>query len=520
MSKYLMAIDAGTGSVRAVLFDLEGHQIGASQQEWTHLEDPRYPGSMDFDIEANITLVITCIKTVIEDTRINSEDILAVSTTSMREGFVLYDQDGKEIWACANVDSRAKEEVSELKNMGEKNENIIYKLSGQTYALGALPRLLWLKNHRPDLYQEAKTLTMLNDWLIYRLSGVLSAEPSNGCTTGIFDLKKRTWHTDIAKICQLKEDIFPVVYESGHIVGSISDVFSQASGLSTKTLVITGGGDAQLGAVGVGVVSDKQAAVFGGSFWQYEFNTQELIMDSQCRVRVNCHAVPHIWQYEAIAFFPGLVTRWYRDAFCQTEKETARKMGVSAYSLMEQKASEIPPGCYDMMCAFSDIMNYISWKHASPTFTNFQLDPEKYNRYTFYRSILENAALVTKGHVDLVHEVTGHYPDEIIFAGGSSNSPLWCQILADVLNLPIKVPKVKEATALGAAMCAGVGCGVYESLESASKALVSWDKIYTPNPDNQETYQRLYKKWCEMYKHQLTIADKGITQHMWKAPGL
>ena len=90
-------------------------------------------------------------------------------------------------------------------------------------------------------------------------------------------------------------------------------------------------------------------------------------------------------------------------------------------------------------------MNFINWKHAAPTFTNFQLDPAHFNRYTFYRAILENTALVTKGHMELVQESTGHMPSEVIFASGASKSPLWSQILADVLGIPVKVPAVKEA---------------------------------------------------------------------------
>jgi len=103
------------------------------------------------------------------------------------------------------------------------------------------------------------------------------------------------------------------------------------------------------------------------------------------------------------------------------------------------------------MCAFSDVMNYISWRHASPTFTNFQFEPEKWNKYTFYRAIMENTAMVTMGHVELVREATGNMPAEVVFAGGASKGDIWCQILADVLGLPV----VKEATALGAAILAG-----------------------------------------------------------------
>lgn len=520
MSKYLMAIDAGTGSVRAVIFDVNGNQLGASQHEWEHKGDPRFPGSMDFDVKQNWELTVDCIKQVIENTGICSRDIAAISTTSMREGIVLYDEIGEEIWACANVDSRAGDEVVQLIAKEASLERDIYKLSGQTFALSALPRILWVKNHMPNIYVKTKTITMLNDWLVYKLSGQLSVEPSNACTTGIFNLKNRKWQSEIALKCELKDDIFPVVVESGSVVGKVSEMCSTLTGLSTDTLVVAGGGDAQMGAIGVGVVSENQIAVFGGSFWQLECNTLNPKTDDNCRIRVNCHAVPEMYQYEAIAFFPGLAIRWYRDAFCQLEKNIEKETNEDPYVQMNKMAAKIPAGSYGMMCAFSDVMNYISWKHASPTFTNFSLDAKKFNRYTFYRALLENAALTTRGHYEMVKELTGNSPSEIVFANGASRSELWCQILADVLGVKVKVPKVKEATALGAAICAGVGAGIYKSISSASESLIIWDKEYIPNTENYATYDTLYKSSKQMYAAQLKLADSGITEHMWKAPGL
>lgn len=106
--------------------------------------------------------------------------------------------------------------------------------------------------------------------------------------------------------------------------------------------------------------------------------------------------------------------RWFRDGFCQEEKRKAKEIGDDPYNLMNQAAEKIPAGCYGMMCCFSDIMNFINWKHAAPTFTNFELLPEKFNKYTFYRSILENTAMLVKGHIELVKEATGNEPDKLI----------------------------------------------------------------------------------------------------------
>lgn len=519
-TNYLLAIDAGTGSVRAVLFDTEGNQIGCAQKEWEHKEDPRYPGSMDFDWVYNWQLASGCIKQVIEDTHIDPASILAISTTCMREGIVLYDPKGEEIWACANIDARSTDEVSQLIQLNPSLEKDIYHTSGQTYALGALPRLLWVKNKLPEIYERTTTLTLFNDWLIYKLTGVLSTEPSNGCTTGLFNLKKRDWDPSIAEQCGLKSDIFPPVYECGTIIAQVTEQAAQTTGLVAGIPVVAGGGDAQLGCLGVGVISPNQAAVFGGSFWQYEYNTDQALTEPQCRIRVNCHAVENVWQYEALAFKPGLAMRWFRDAFCQHEKELAKMTGEDPYQLMNAYAKDIPAGCYGMMCTFSDVMNYIHWQHAAPTFTNFDLDPTLFNKYTFYRSIMENTALVTLGHLDLVASATGNRPSEIVFAGGAAKSSLWCQILSDVLGLPVHVPVIKEATAFGAALLAGKGIGLYSDVAETARKLVKIEERYEPDQSNHQIYKELYTTWRQVYASQLALSQEKITRYMWCAPGL
>ncbi len=518
--QYLMAIDAGTGSVRAVLFDTEGTQLGCVQREWTHSEDPRFPGSMDFDWRHNWELASGCVRGVLKETGVDPAAIAAVSTTCMREGIVLYDADGNEIWACANVDARSNDEVGELIRMDPELEKEIYRVSGQTYALGALPRILWVKNKMPEIYERVSNVGMFNDWLIYRLTGVLAVEPSNGSTTGIFDLQSRAWDPSIMRKVGLRDDIFPPVSECGSVIGTVSAIGAEQTGLKEGTPVVTGGGDCQLGCVGVGVVDPNQAAVFGGSFWQYEFNTDNGRTDEKCRVRVNCHAVPGMWQYEALAFKPGLTMRWFRDAFCQEEIRRAAELGTDPYQLMNEQAEKIPAGCYGMQCTFSDVMNFIAWRHAAPTFTNFDFDPEKYNKYTFYRAIMENTAMITRGHMELVRETTGGQPSEIIFAGGASKGSVWCQILSDVLGLPVKVPVVREATALGAAILAGYGVGIYKDISEASRRLVKWAEVYQPNQKNHEIYEKLFVQWRKVYDAQLALSDQGTTRYMWAAPGL
>ena len=137
-----------------------------------------------------------------------------------------------------------------------------------------------------------------------------------------------------------------------------------------------------------------------------------------------------------------------------------------------------------------------------------------------YRAIMENTAMIAKGHMDLVYEATGNRPSEVVFAGGASKGDIWCQIVSDVLGLPVKVPVVKEATALGAAILAGYGVGVYSDISEASRRLVKWDKVFTPNMENHKVYEEMYATWRKVYDAQLSLSDEGTTRYMWVAPGL
>lgn len=160
------------------------------------------------------------------------EYIAAVSACSMREGIVLYNNEGTPIWACANVDARAAREVSELKELHNNTfENEVYRATGQTLALSAIPRLLWLAHHRSDIYRQASTITMISDWLAYMLSGELAVDPSNAGTTGLLDLTTRDWKPALLDMAGLRADILSPVKETGTLLGVVSSQAAELCGL-------------------------------------------------------------------------------------------------------------------------------------------------------------------------------------------------------------------------------------------------------------------------------------------------
>ncbi len=519
--KYLLAIDAGTGSARAVLFNTAGKQIEVSQKEWSHLEVKGVKNSMSFSYDKNWKLICSCIKEVIKKSGIKAEDIKALSASSMREGIVLYDKNKNEVFALANVDARSAQEVKSLNKNFPKLEKKFYKKSGQTFALGALPRLLWLKNNDSKTYKKVKHISMISDWVLKKLSGEIASEPSNAGTTGIFCLKSRTWDEKMATKVGIKDDIFPKILESGDILGKVTQEASFVTGLSTKTLVVMGGGDVQLAALGLGLTEIGSCAIIGGSFWQQVVNIKrEVTPPLNMNIRVNPHVLKEQSQVEAITFFSGLVMRWFRDSFCQKELELAKKKNIDIYTYLEQLSKDVPLGSYGILPIFSDQMKYSKWYHASPSFLNLSLDSNKCNIASMFKALQENAAIVSYLNLKNIEKFTAKKIKKIVFAGGAAKGIFWPQILADVTGIEVHVPKIKEATSLGCIIFAGIAAGIYKDVNSASKDLVKIQKIYLPDLENHKKYKKIATKWQKAYEMQIKLVDKNITNSMWKAPGL
>jgi autoinducer 2 (AI-2) kinase len=516
--QYLAAIDAGTGSGRCVIFDREGRQIAFASREWSHPQIPEHPGAFVFETEKNWRLICESTGEAIRRAAVNPEEIAGISATSMREGMVLYDERGKEIWACPNVDSRASNEVSQMIKRGLAKK--IYSRAGDWLAITSPPRFLWIKRHTPDIFQKTAKMTMISDWVLYRLSGKFATDPSAGSSSNLFQLSKRNWSEDIIDWLHLPRRIFPEVKESGSILGEVTQAAAAQTGFRAGTPVVVGGGDTQLGLIGVGAVNPQDSTTLGGTFWQQTLVTDKPVVDPKIRLRTLCHAVPGEWMTEGIGFLCGLTTRWFRDAFCEREKEVAARDGVDAYYLLEKQAEAVPPGANGVIPIFSDVMNGKRWIHASPSFLQFNINrPEQAGRKECFRAIEESAAYVARGHLRILDSITLHKTRGVVFCGGASKGFLWPQILADVLGIQVKVPIVKESTALGAAICAGVGVGIFHDLKDAAKRLVKWERTFEPNENNHRKYLRLYDQWSKVYRHELKIAEEGLVQPMFRAAG-
>ena len=511
----VLTVDAGSGSCRALVFDAAGLLLGLAQREWIYHPVPDAPGGFDFDTGGGWTQVCDCVREALATAQIAPEQIAAVTAASMREGFVLFDEAGREIWACPNIDARAGVEAAEMIQEGLAERQ--YHRGGDWTSITAPARLRWIQRHQPEILARARHLTMLGDWVIARLCGVYCTDPSLGSSSNLFDLATRTWSSESAMELGLP-DLLPPVYEPGTVVGSVTPEAAADTGLLPGTAVVAGGADTQLALLAAGLTSGLRFATVGGTFWQSAAVTNTPVIDPKIRLRTLCHVLPGTWMIEGVGFLHGFSTRWVRDALLR-----AVDPGIGpdeGYETLERLAAEVPAGSHGLTYLSSNVMEGRRWRHGPPSLVGLDiLQPETTGLGAIFRAVEEEAAYVARGHYEILAEVCDAAPESIRFVGGPARGRLWPRILADVLGVPVETPPVREATSFGAALCALVGAGVFQTLPEAVAATSREVVTFEPDPANHAIYDEAYGRWRALNETLLGAAERGVVPFLWRGAG-
>jgi autoinducer 2 (AI-2) kinase len=436
----------------------------------------------------------------------------------MREGIVLYDAEGSELWACPNVDSRAAEEATELVHSGAARR--IYDIAGDWVSITSPARLIWIRKHEPEIFARVAHLGLLSDWVLTKLTGAYATDPSVGASSGMFDLARATWSEEIIELCGLSREVFPEVRDPGTVLGAVTARAAAETGLSAGTPVVVGGADTQLGLLGIGRTRPGEITLVGGSFWQTTVVVDRPLIDPEARLRTLCYGLPGLWMAEGIAFYGGLTMRWFRDAFCDAEKAEAAARGVDPFAVMEEEAAAVSPGANGIVPIFSNVMDTKRWVQSSPAFVGFDIEnPARSGRRECIRAVEESAAYASLGHLRIIESLMNCDVEEIVFTGGGAKGKLWPQIVADVLGVRVKVPQVKESTALGAALCAALGAGYEDDIARLSDRVARFECTYEPQLATHTVYEKLYERWRKLYLELLRITETGLVRPLWWPAG-
>lgn len=504
MTSVFLSVDAGTGSARTLAFDMDGSLVASASKEWTHHALPNHPGGTVFDTDAGWRAIASTLSEVVAALR--GREVAAVAVSSMREGFVLFDGHGTELWACPNTDGRARFEAEQLVEEGVADE--IYRIGGDWVSITAPARLRWIARHNPEILERTRHFGMLSDWVINRLTGQFVTEPTCGSSSAMFDLQAREWSPHLASAVGIDASILPTVVPCGERVGAVTPIAAAATGLKVGTPVVAGGADTQLALYGIDA-GEGVPTIVAGTFWQTTALTSKPLIDPKRRLRTLCHVENGMWMTEGIGFLSGLAMRWFRDAMCADAVAATRKGSISAYALMEEWASDVPPGCNGLVAAISNVMQADAWHHAAPSFVGFDInDPVSFSRGAFIRAIEEAAAFVVDSHLKILAELTDGKAvggGAVTFTGGSSAGTLWPRIIAGVTGLETRVSTAPEATSYGAARLAARGVGAALPPMSAPEHVVQAD------PAEHAIYRAASERWHRIYRGVQAISPLDLS---------
>jgi autoinducer 2 (AI-2) kinase len=496
-NEYLMALDAGTGAGRCVLMSLDGKHVVYTYEEWAYIRPPQAESmGLSFDPNGFWDILANLSKQAIDKAGISPDQVVGVSSTSQREGCVFLNQAGVEVYAGPNRDMRAAVEGMQI---AAQHGSVIYQRTGH-YPNGIFmpSRLLWHKTHTPEVYDQIAHVLMINDWILYKLSGEYACEPSNASETCLYDLHTGEWAEDIIQALNLPDGIYPPILDPGTQLGEVTKTAAEKCGLIAGTPVVVGGADTQCGVLGSGAIQAGDTAAVSGTSTPVQMVTARPMIDENERLWAGAHVVPGQFILESNAGGTGSIYQWYRDAFCQAEIAQAANQGLSAYEVMNAAAGKTPPGSGGVQ-SFMGVGVFNAKQLSMPkNVINVGVAPFYYpgadSKGLVSRAILESLAYATKANLDQIVAVHGKALDELFVCGGSAKSALYLEILSNVTGLPLRVPRWKEATAIGAGICAGVGSGRYADFDSGVANLVDQHTI-KPTEDLTKQYRSLYRKW-------------------------
>jgi D-xylulose kinase len=496
MTELVLAIDAGTTGVRSMFFKPTGEVVARAYKEFEN----HFPSPSWVEQEAEDWWRSTChtIKSCFKSSSVSPDYVVGIGVTNQRETVVPIDEKGKPLRrAIVWQDRRTVPQCDRIKE--QISEKDIYSTTGLTVdPYFTAPKILWIKDNQPDVFERTHKFLLVHDYIIYRLTGLTVTDYSNASRTMLFDLSKADWSTKLLEGFELPVEKLPSPVASGTRCGEVSEAAASESGLNPGTPVVAGGGDQQCAALGVGVVrAGSFKSTTGTGTFMLAFS-EEKLLDSNRRVLCSRHVVPDAFVVEASMFTTGSALRWFRDQLGSVETAAAKERGLDPYEVITEGADLIPPGSEGVI----HIPHFAGagapyWNpHARGIFAGLALG---HSRQHLIRAILEGVSYEIRTNLDVLREL-GLPAEEVRVTGGAARSETWMQIQADVLGIPVIRTEMQEATALGAAILACKGVGIFKSVAEAAEEMVRPLPPLTPIVKNSTMYERGFERYKHLYK--------------------
>lgn len=493
--KYVLGIDLGTSGTKTVLFDQEGHGICSCTVEYPMYQP--HNGWAEQDPQDWWHAAVETIQTVLKKSGVDPKDVVSLGISGQMHGLVMLDEKGQVlrrsiIWC----DQRTQAECDEIHEKVGR-EKLIAITANPALTGFTLSKVLWVRNHEPEVYAKCRHILLPKDYVRYMLTGDFATEVSDASGMQMLDVPNRCWSDELLNILNIDKSLLAKVYESCEVTGHVSEEAAALTGLSAETLVVGGAGDNAAAAVGTGVVEDGKAFTTIGTSGVVFAHTDKLAIDPQGRVHTFCCAVPGAWHVMGVTQAAGLSLKWYRDNFCDAEKQAAQQMGVDPYDLMNKEAAQSPIGANKLVYAPYLMGERTPHLDADCRGMFFGLSA-MHTRRDLLRAVMEGVSYSLRDCLGVLKEM-GVNPEQMLACGGGGKSPLWRQMLADVFNCPVATTVNTEGPALGVAILAGVGAGLYKSVPEACHAMIHVNPAQEPIPENVPQYAKVYEVYRMLY---------------------
>ena len=493
--KYLLGIDLGTSGTKTVLFSQDGTAVASATVEYS-MSQPQNGWAEQAPEDWWNAAVVTLSK-VLRDSGVNPADIAGLGISGQMHGLVMLDENGDVlrpsiIW-CDQRTGVECEEITEI--IGA--ERLIQITANPALTGFTAGKIRWVQKHEPEIYANCRHILLPKDYLRYKLTGDFATEVSDASGMQLLDVPNRCWSDEMLTKLGIDKRYLGKVYESTEVTGHINSEVAALTGLSETTQVVGGAGDNAAAAVGTGVVADGRAFTTIGTSGVVFAHTDELAIDPQGRVHTFCCAVPGAWHVMGVTQAAGLSLKWFRDNFCRAEIEAAVSMDVDSYDLMNNEAALSPIGANRLF-----YLPYLMGERTP------HLDPDcrgvffglsaMHQKRDLIRAVMEGVSYSLKDCLNVLGEM-GVTPAQMLATGGGGRSELWRQMLADVFGCKVCTTQSKEGPALGVAILAGVGVGLYPSVREACDQMIHVGLTQEPNPENQAKYAACYDQYQQLY---------------------
>lgn len=511
-----LGIDAGTSTMKAALFDARGIIQALDHQEYTLLTPA--PGWVELPPETYWQTCVQAIRNLLAKCQAKPEEIACLCISSQGETLICLDRQGSPLRnAIVWLDNRAVNEARRI--AAEFSDRKLYHTTGQPQVTPALPAstMLWLQHNQPEIFRLTRHFCLLEDYLLYRLTGRHVTSTALQTSSLLLNIHKRQWWLPMLDFVQVDPSRLGELVEPGVSVGKIGPAAAAETGLSVNTQAVSGGMDQVVGAVGAGNIAPGKITAMIGSALAIVATLARPLFDPLERIPCHCHAAFDRYCLLPWAQTAGMALKWFRDTFFTAEAHQARASGEDIYAQMTGPAADIPPGC-EGMTALPHLEGAICPEfnpHARGVFFGATL---RHSRAHFVRAILESVAFMLRRNLEVIEQLGGAV-EEITLMGGGARSPLWVQIKANVLQKPIRVLRSAEIGCLGAAILGTVAHGTHTNLPAAMAAMTPVSDIIQPDRQTADVYTQAYLRYIALYdlllplfRPQKEVSD-GTTRH-------